>query len=770
MITLEQFRHMPHIRNSFFSEEFIFTASDLAGGVNFEESVNTGDELSIGSCIAARIEFQVKNLSDQLEQAAGKEFVWKQAVQTGKAEFPELARAAGSGLICLRQGRAYAARGQALSVWDVETVSRLYELSTDSPVTGLIIQGDTLYCVHEESPLLTAYAIGTEGLFPAPAPSLNRFFQYKVSGPLQGKSLWVQGEFLREYQVIFQDLIPVNLVERQLEYVQMGIFRADEPVRVNETQMKISCLDRMSLFERFVDAWLNGLKYPLTLKAMLRSLCGYVGVPLLEEPFPNEDFLVQRNFSGENVTGFQVLRWIAEAGARFGRMDGQGRLRLGWYQEASFSLDRQVFASLDVADYQCAPIDKVQVRSTETDIGVVVPSDDESRTNLLAVTENPLLYAESDGELRPAAEGVYQVVREVSYRPYRVELLWEIPLLRAGMILSMETRGGERFPAYIMSRSLQGGRDSYEAVGYAVRQAQSSPVNQSLQKLRGKANELTRTIEETNSRLTDTAGNLESQITQTAREIRAEVTAGDNALQSSITQTASQIRAEVKSGDDALSSQITQTASSFEVKLNQTNTNLGKTDQAVASLKLTLSGFEAAINNAKLVFDKNGLTIKNGGFRIMNESKEVFYVGTDGLVHTIGSLTTIGEKYKTVITGGKITITNLESNRDIFSVDGSNIYAFGINASFGITCSGPITGSSLNAGYGAISGGSLNVGLGTVSCGQLNVSSGTLSANNGSFSTLSVSTLSVGGSGFMKRTAQITNQFGKLESINYWGY
>ena len=411
---------------------------------------------------------------------------------------------------------------------------------------------------------------------------------------------------------------------------------------------------------------------------MLRSLCGYVGVPLLEEPFPNEDFLVKRNFSGENVTGFQVLRWIAEAGARFGRMDGQGRLRLGWYQEASFSLDRQVFASLDVADYQCAPIDKVQVRSTETDIGVVVPPDDESRTNLLAVTENPLLYAESDGELRPAAEGVYQAVREVSYRPYRVELLWEIPLLRAGMILSMETRGGERFPAYIMSRSLQGGRDSYEAVGYAVRQAQSSPVNQSLQKLRGKANELTRTIEETNSRLTDTAGKLESQITQTAREIRAEVTAGDNALQSSITQTASQIRAEVKSGDDKLQSSITQTATSIQSEIKTVNGNVSAISQKVNGISATVSGQNGKIAEISASVDdvESKLSLKADkvevqgfvSFKDLETSGSTTINGDNITTGTLDGVTLLstGPRGNVIIENGRIYFSSNETPDDDF--------------------------------------------------------------------------------------------------------
>lgn len=115
-------------------------------------------------------------------------------------------------------------------------------------------------------------------------------------------------------------------------------------------------------------------------------------------------------------------------------------------------------------------------------------------------------------------------------------------------------------------KGIQALRDDYEAAGEEYRSTQVNSVHKSIIQLKGKTNVLTRTIEETNSKIVDVESGLSSEIKQTATDIRAEVKNTVDGLSSSIEQTAESITSEVKrakQSEEELSSKITQTAESI---------------------------------------------------------------------------------------------------------------------------------------------------------------------------------------------------------------
>ena len=111
--------------------------------------------------------------------------------------------------------------------------------------------------------------------------------------------------------------------------------------------------------------------------------------------------------------------------------------------------------------------------------------------------------------------------------------------------------------------------------------------------------------------LSGTLTKFETQIEQNAREISTKASQTEvNALgeeietaSSEFTQTASQLSARVTTADGK-ASQALQTANGFSARITNAEGD-------IASLELSLSGVVASVEGNRLVFDSNGLTIKN---------------------------------------------------------------------------------------------------------------------------------------------------------------
>lgn len=503
-MNIDIFKNNPYMKDTLISDGYIFTGAELMGGVSFEESVNAGEDLTIGSCVISTIEFQLSNLNYLINNITGREFIWKKAVEIGQKSYQRFAKSVRSKLVCLNGALAYVAfeRKPYLAIWNVESVSKVKDVEVQPalPVKGFAIVGDTLYCLHEESPYLTVYMISGETLDPAANPSLNDFEINKIQYLCEWLySCNVQGDTLKEYKVDLFDLKPSDLIEYSYEYIQMGLFSLDKPAKVNDTLVKVTGSDRLKKFDIYVDAWIKSVNYPIRLKDYLYSLCNFVQVQFRDSNFVNQDWLVSK-YDGENISGLQVLRWIAEAAACFGRIDDQGWLSLDWYKPIDYTIDNSIYSSVTVEDYQTAPIDKVQVSAVENDIGVIIPND-VSKTNAYIIQNNPLLDSDSSAALQAVAQNIYNRLNGLSYQPYSVSLS-AIPLLRAGHICTISTRKGKTFSAYIMSRSTKGGKGELSAEGNERRPIEVKEVNYRVERLNGRTNELVHSLEENTQTLT----------------------------------------------------------------------------------------------------------------------------------------------------------------------------------------------------------------------------------------------------------------------------
>ena len=562
-------------------EDIFFSDEDFIGGMTYTEAVNNGEDLMIGSSCASSIEFELNNLNLMLENLTNKELIWQTGIEVGSQSFEKLVKRTKSDLICLHEQLAFVKK-KNLTLWRLEPLEQIeFRDVPVLPIESLFVIGNILYCGHNEAPYVTAYQITQDTLVRVETPTLSavkrdKLFYYNKHHIAFN---W-QGLNLKEYTVKLYDLNPVTLLETTYELLQVGIFKAEKPVKVNDTRIKVIAYDRMTLFDKKIDEWFQTVQYPIKLKNLLTNLCKYVGVTCKTTQFLNGDMEIKKNFVGTDVTGRQLLQWVVEIAAQFARITPSGELELAWYKPVQYVIDSSCYSEVEISDYEVKRIDKLQIRVEENDIGVIVGSG----VNAYVIQNNPLLYADKDSELRGVATNIFNAIKEFKYYPYKLTGLPN-PLIRAGDIVTINTTAGQTIQAVIMNRKLTSLRDEYSATGSENRTPNQS-LHTSIIALRGATNVLHRSIEETKSIITDVEKGLQSQITQNAKEISLRVTqtefdankqSTDNRIakaESEIVQNAQEISLKVSQTDyngNTISSLINQTATTIQIQAEKVN-------------------------------------------------------------------------------------------------------------------------------------------------------------------------------------------------------
>lgn len=381
-----------------------------------------------------------------------------------------------------------------------------------------------------------------------------------------------------------------------------------------------------------------------TMKAFRDSFFGYFGIEQADAQLVNDDMKVEKTVEPEELSGATVLNCICEINGCFGHIGRDSKFHYIYLEQEiqglyprnnlypaddlyprepkSTRISKSLYISAQYEDFLVKTIDKLQIRKEEDDIGVIVGSG----TNAYVIQDNFLVYGKGSEELTGIANNIYEKIRGIIYRPFSADCKGN-PCIEVGDAVRLPTRY-EIIESYVLKRTLKGIqalRDDYEATGEEYRSTQVNSVHKSIIQLKGKTNVLTRTIEETNSKITDVESGLSSEIKQTATDIRTEVKNTADGLSSSIEQTANSIRSEVSDSvnnlsssiqqntesitsevkraseaEGSLSTKITQTAESitsevsknYETKENATNTKT----ELESSIKQTADGFTAELS------------------------------------------------------------------------------------------------------------------------------------------------------------------------------
>lgn len=568
------------------------TPTHLVGNVSYTQMSNDETKnIHFGSACSSKIEFEIQDFNNKIASLSGAELIYEKLVESEQRTLNyKLSTVQITTASLLYTSLATAPYIQILNL-DGEPVGNIPSAAA-TKVDLFVISGGYLYALHRTGPYITKYLISGQNLVIQSRPVLSEM-QIEQIGRyiINGLSMRVDTNSIKYYETKLYNGMAQSLIERTYTRVPMGYFICDKPSRVNDTKHKVVAYDRMSKFDKDASAWIDSRTYPITIRNLQIQLCSFCGVPFDNERFTNDTYSVQQNFTGENITARQVQQWIAEAAGGFAIIDRQGRLGVKQYQTPGMTLTSSEYTKAEMAEYSITKIGQVTVRVSEEDVGVAVPAT--GGTNPYVIQNNPLLYATSDAQLRPAVTNIYNAVQGIVYTPGSVTAFAD-PAIDTGSFITVVS-GGKNQTFALMQCVWKGNVATYS--GYGERDLSNvAPANIQITALNRKTNTLTRTLDETKSELADVEGNV---------------------------------------------STLTQTVSGISTTVQDQNGKISTLEQTSTSLTATVGGLKDAQDATKLTFDSTGLTIKNGGFRIENSSgQSTFSVnGTTGEISATGTFT-----------------------------------------------------------------------------------------------------------------------------------
>lgn len=317
----------------------------------------------------------------------------------------------------------------------------------------------------------------------------------------------------------------------------MGSFVIDKVTAKDQMTSNLLGYDFISKFDVYVDDWLDGLTFPMTIGQFYKKLCEKVGVKYKTLTFLNSDYSFQDNFTSNNITGRQMLQYVAQCAGAYASADTDGVIDIKTYKTSAISLDKTKYQKLTYAYYTTKPITKLTVQMSNDDLGVSAGTGD----NIYKITNNPIFYFESESQALQPVQNIFNAIKTITYTPCEITLLQDFNI-ECGDIITVND-----MTVYVMSKEITGSGVKLKCMGNEKRAATGEETNSAINALRGKTNSLQRTIEQTQSTLTDTANSLQSQITQTANELTTKITDTKSELETEITQKTDSISATVTS-------------------------------------------------------------------------------------------------------------------------------------------------------------------------------------------------------------------------------
>lgn len=357
--------------------------------------------------------------------------------------------------------------------------------------------------------------------------------------------------------------------ENGLRY-KIGIFVTEKPTHPSANTMSITAYDRISRLDKDLTLWLESLdSWPYELFTFANMVCNACGLTLKNSEIPNGAYLV-RKFSADGITGRKLIQWVGEISGRFCRATADGLIEFAWYQEVpsgqilptaqknstvSFADDGNgnititaddttveddgegnvvvtssslgitddkngavkihsieslfyYMNSLSFQDYTVAPIEKIQLRQNDEDVGTIYPDTAEA-LNTYSITGNYLITNSSGEELIPVAKVLYEALQGISYTPCRVTVPANMNI-RAGSIVNVRDQNGKAFTTFVMVRRTVGQRDTLECTGSPSRNSSTAVNNQNFKAFYGKVLNLRTDVDGIKAENKDTQGRVAS--------------------------------------------------------------------------------------------------------------------------------------------------------------------------------------------------------------------------------------------------------------------
>lgn len=349
------------------------------------------------------------------------------------------------------------------------------------------------------------------------------------------------------------DVLTLYWVNDSGTKTKVGIYYCEKPNyqglmrEVSGTSMvyKVVAYDTMSKLDADFSGWLraNQAQFPKTIWQLAQLACQRAGVTLASSSLPiNGSYSVQA-FYADDLTCRQIISWAAEAAGCYAHMNADGKLQFLTYTDKrstakitpdGASNSTAYYAdSLSYEDYTVKAIEKVQIRQSDSDVGVIYP-DSTTATNTYAVQGNLLLTTGTEANLKSVVQNLYNVLKNVTYTPCKVSVPSSFGLA-CGQIVHVKDARGREFDTYLMSATISSGKASFESVGSASRESSSAVNSQSYKNLTGKMLEIKTSVDGLEVKASDLTGkytDLKATVDGLSAEVKKDtkITGGGNLI------------------------------------------------------------------------------------------------------------------------------------------------------------------------------------------------------------------------------------------------
>jgi hypothetical protein len=349
------------------------------------------------------------------------------------------------------------------------------------------------------------------------------------------------------------DKLTLYTVDDANTRTKAGMFYCEKPeyqgmmreVSGSNAVYKVVAYDTMSKLDADFSGWLhaNQAQFPKTIWQLVQLACQRAGVALASSSLPiNGSYSVQA-FYADDLTCRQIISWAAEAAGCYAHMNADGKLQFLTYTDKrstakitpdGASNSTAYYAdSLSYEDYMVKAIEKVQIRQSDSDVGVIYP-DSTTATNTYVVQGNLLLTTGTESNLKSVVQNLYNVLKNVTYTPCKVSVPSSSGLA-CGQIVHVKDARGREFDTYLMSATISSGKASFESVGSASRESSSAVNSQSYKNLTGKMLEIKTSVDGLEVKASDLTGkytDLKATVDGLSSEVKKDtkITGGGNLI------------------------------------------------------------------------------------------------------------------------------------------------------------------------------------------------------------------------------------------------
>ena len=363
------------------------------------------------------------------------------------------------------------------------------------------------------------------------------------------------------------EVLTYYMIEDGVETL-IGEFNAEKPTVASKTTIRFSAYDNLSKTEKSISGWLrdNQSLFPMTVMDLVFRVCSHCGVIYAGGEFPNQDIQINAFYS-DNITGRQILSWVGALAGRFVRANAAGEIEFAQYTE-NFSTEvtyRKGYSnpvnivvtdmygnvtiscddmgvvddgygnviatinrinvvdmegnvtlatgtavpymqgSLSYETYQTDKIDRVQIKHSDNDVGVIYPAT--ATGNCYVVSQNMILGACSTEDVNKVAKTLYEQLHSVTYVPFSVTLPRTLKV-RAGEIIGVRDANGNAFISFVMKMNVASSGVTISSTGDKSYDSAAAVASEKFTNITGKVMEISKTVDSLIIKHKDLNGNV----------------------------------------------------------------------------------------------------------------------------------------------------------------------------------------------------------------------------------------------------------------------